>query len=1655
MKLISFARAMAPLGLIALSLTAKADTYTVTSTNASDPAGFLQALTNANNHPGPDTIAFNIPGPGPYTIVVVTGNIGMSVLDTVTIDGTTQPGYAGVPLIEFRGSTNGSVQSNRFLTIGADDVVVKGISVSGYSAAFFDLLRSHFQVYSSYLGIRPDGTAGLPGAASAVIGQGNALSNTVVGAPGQGNYIGGTTNFAVALQSGANHRVQGNVFGTDATGVPKLDNFRGVGLLLSCTDSVVGGNGPGEGNKFVCTQNYAISLGSSRNKAAGNWIGLDLSGTSVSLPAVGGTETYGILLTNGTDCQIGDTGVDGRNIINGRSVGIRVMGSTRAKIFNNWVGFDKNGTPLVQNLMAGISVSAPGGNNTPATSNISPIIGGEPNWPNVMGQGGSSITGGISVSAATGAKISSNWIGIAPDGVTPHYVASGLSLNQTVDTLVGGTTFGDRNVFGLGFSDSIISILDTRPVFQGNYIGMNAFGTQVLNHTSGINCTGSTAPVIGGPAAGAGNYIAGGTQKGIVLGTTANPVNDGLIQGNFIGFLPDGTKVATGDSSAVVISGLRNRITQNAMYSPNVIGIDLGDNNRNGNDANDPDTGPNNLQNYPVITTAGKVGTGVRVIGTLNSVANSTYTIDFYASTAVGTQSMGERYLGSSSVTTNSSGNASFSVDLASPVALGERITTTATDATGNTSELSVFAVVANLNVAPVANAGADQSISIPHDGNPATSTATITLDGSGSTDANGDTLSYQWKLGATVVGNTPQITVTKPAGSYTYTLITTDPGGLSSSDDVVVTVLSEPNAAPEANGGGDQSLSVPHDGNSATNTVTANLSGAASDPDGDTITTKWVDEHGATVATSLTASVTLTAGDHTFQFVVTDAYGASTSSTVHVHVGEETNADPSANAGADQSVAVQHDGDPATNTASVTLTGTKSDPDGDTVSGSWKDSDGNPAGSGDTLTVSLTPGSHTFTYTVTDPYGASSSDTVTVTVNPEPNAAPSPVASDTTATVPHDGDPATNTASVVLEGGAVDPDGDPVTFEWIRDGNVVGTSANLAVTLAPGDYYFTLKVTDSYGASSQFAMLLQVIGEENHAPSVDVGAGHSITIPHDGDPNTNTASDTLHAQVTDPEGDVLTYEWKDENGNVLGNGLSVQVSLTPGDHAITFTATDPYGASRSGTVTVHVNPEANASPTVDAGGDQSLAIAHDGDPNTNTVQVTLTAAGSDPDGDDLTYEWYEGATLRGTTGVVGFACTAGNRTFTVKVRDAYGNESTDTVTVHVDAEPNGAPVAIIGPDFTVKTQAGQTTATFDLDGSSSTDPDNDGLTYQWSLGGQPAGSTAHLSATQPVGTYVYTLEVTDPYGAKSTKTVTVTVELGNQPPVSVAGSNQTVTVQHDGNPSTKTAAVTLNGSASSDPDGQALTYEWKDGNGNVVGTSANVSLSLQAGSYAFTLKVTDPFGASSSSTVSVTVLSEPNLGPSVTASAGQIVPAGSNGTATVSVSATSTDPDGDALSLKWYEGAALLGSGSSLTTTLSAGSHTLTVVATDPYGLTASSTVVVSVQYAGTFFLQPINNDNSSIFKQGSTVPVKFSLSSGATNVVARIYIAKVTNDIVGTEMEPISTSAADTGNLFRYSGGIYIFNLNTKNLTSGTYQVRADLGDGALHTVLISLKP
>src|SRR5262249_50768460 len=122
------------------------------------------------------------------------------------------------------------------------------------------------------------------------------------------------------------------------------------------------------------------------------------------------------------------------------------------------------------------------------------------------------------------------------------------------------------------------------------------------------------------------------------------------------------------------------------------------------------------------------------------------------------------------------------------------------------------------------------------------------------------------------------------------------------------------------------------------------------------------------------------------------------------------------------------------------------------------------------------------------------------------------------------------------------------------------------------------------------------------------------------------------------------------------------------------------------------------------------------------------------------------------------------------------------------------------------------------------------------------------------------------------------------------------------------------------------------------------------------------------------------------------------------------------------------------------------------------TANITFSVIYVNSCFLPPIQKDGSGVYKQGSTLPTKFQLTDAAGAVIsgatAHLYYSSVSNSVVGGDLIPLSTSASDSGNMFRFSSNQYIFNLNLSTFTTGTWQLKAVISDGTACTVLISVR-
>lgn len=290
-----------------------------------------------------------------------------------------------------------------------------------------------------------------------------------------------------------------------------------------------------------------------------------------------------------------------------------------------------------------------------------------------------------------------------------------------------------------------------------------------------------------------------------------------------------------------------------------------------------------------------------------------------------------------------------------------------------------------------------------------------------------------------------------------------------------------------------------------------------------------------------------------------------------------------------------------------------------------------------------------------------------------------------------------------------------------------------------------------------------------------------------------------------DADGDPLTYSWSFNtippgSGAVLSDPASVAPTFTPdvhGSYIARLTVNDGVFSSDPATVTISTM---NSPPVANAGADQTAALG-------STVQLDGSKS-SDIDGDPLTYEWSLISVPTGSNAFL-LAPETVRPTFVVDEPGSYivrlvvndGAADSKPATVTITTE-NSRPVARAGAN-----QSAYVGGTVVLDGSKSSDADRDPLTYRWSFVSLPDGSSAALADATTAspsfqldlpGSYVVQLIVND--GKTDSLPATVTVSTLNSRPIADAGELQAVFVGD---------SVQLDGSKSSDPDKDPLTYSW------------------------------------------------------------------------------------------------------------------------------------------------------------------------------------------------------------------------------------------------------
>lgn len=604
-------------------------------------------------------------------------------------------------------------------------------------------------------------------------------------------------------------------------------------------------------------------------------------------------------------------------------------------------------------------------------------------------------------------------------------------------------------------------------------------------------------------------------------------------------------------------------------------------------------------------------------------------------------------------------------------------------------------------NVAPVANAGNAQTITLP--------TNSVNLSGSGSYDQDGTITNYTWSQVSgpgTASFVNPNASNTSVggliAGSYVFKLTVTDNGGLTNSSNVTITVNQQAapaNQPPVAVASANQTITLP------TNSVFL-LGSGSYDPGGGYITNyTWTQQSGPNTATTTVVSNTnldvknLVAGTYVFKLTVTDNQGATGSTTTQVTVNGGTTTTVVANAGSNQSLTLP--------TNSTTLNGSGST---GATTYSWIETAGptqaNISGwNTATPTVSnMVAGTYAFKLTVSNSAGASSSAEVQVVVNG--NSAVSgnqpPVASagsNQSLILP--------TNSTFLYGsGSYDPGGGSITnYQWSQQSGpsnatitAISTTNVEVKNMIAGIYVFKLVVTDNQGATGSATVQVTVTGTTppppppsggNTPPVAVPGANQTITLP--------TNSVFLQGSGSyDPGGWITGYDWVQQSGpnqatiNYLSSSNIEVKNMIAGTYVFHLTVEDNGGATASATVTVTVNGtstptggSSNTPPVSVAGSTQWITLP--------TNSVYLMGSGSyDPGGWITNYAWSQvsgpnTATLTtiSPTNVEAKNLIAGTYTFRLTVTDNGGATGTSTMQVVVNS--SGARTASATPTTTTE----------------------------------------------------------------------------------------------------------------------------------------------------------------------------------------------------------------------------------------------------------------------------------------------------------------------------------------------------------------------------------
>jgi titin len=576
----------------------------VSNTLDSGPGSLRQAILDADNNPGQmSAIDFALAGSGLGVQTIAVQSPLPAITTPLALDGTSQPGFAGSPLIDLSGQVAGAGANGLVVTAGGS--TIRGLAINGFSGAAVYLAFGGGNVLDrDYLGTDASGTNASGNGFGVVVDRSN---NNVV----SGCVLSGNAAYGVILGSASGNEILTDLIGTNASGSAPLANAY-AGVVLSnaagnlIAGDIVGGNGAfgvelsgaGASGNLVLGNNIGLSGGALGNGVAGVLVGGGASNTTIGGTGAGqgnvvsGNGGVGVWLdgsgpgntvvdnmigTNAAGTVANGNALDGvqiaftsGNMVSGNTisgsgrVGVLVggAGTTGNVLAGNRIGTNSAGTAALANALGGVFMQVNATGNT-----VGGTMSSSGNVISDNGQAGVTLVG----AGVTGNLIEGNTIGAALGGSVAlanggdGVLISGGASNNTI----GGTASGAGNIVS-GNGNNGVEVGGSGNLIEGNQIGTNAAGSAALaNAGDGVAfAAGANNNTIGGTATGAGNLISGNKKNGLEIAGSGN-----LVEGNQIGTNAAGTAaLANGQDGVLLDNGANgNTLGGTASGAGNVI----------------------------------------------------------------------------------------------------------------------------------------------------------------------------------------------------------------------------------------------------------------------------------------------------------------------------------------------------------------------------------------------------------------------------------------------------------------------------------------------------------------------------------------------------------------------------------------------------------------------------------------------------------------------------------------------------------------------------------------------------------------------------------------------------------------------------------------------------------------------------------------------------------------------------------------------------------------------------------------------------------------------------------------------------------------------------------------------------------------------------